>query len=94
MKDEAFFTFLVVLWMLIFLFCFVLLGSESKKVEEPNYKYAQFISPSGQLVDGKLVDWKEVKELVQVEMEDGKIYLVDKENLVLSEEEIAETEGK
>ena len=92
MKDETFYIFLVVLWMLIP--CFALLGSESKKVEEPNYKYAQFISPSGQLVDGKLVDWKEVKELVQVEMEDGKIYLVDKENLVLSEEEIAETESK
>ena len=49
------------------------------------FNYAEFERPNGEVVSGKVLKWKDYEDKqVQLEMEDGNIYIVNSNKLVLS----------
>jgi hypothetical protein len=56
------------------------------------FNYAQFILPNGEIIQGKLIKWRDYDdgEQLQLVMEDGNTYLVSSFNAVLSVSEIKE----
>ena len=67
------------------LFTFSACGNKSILDTTYRFNYAEFERPNGEVISGKVLKWTDYEgEQVQLKMEDGNIYIVNSNKLILS----------